>query len=296
MQGRTVTARRFIGSIIVATLLIGCGGRKKVQDQAAEAPPSDSQRIESLSQTLSRAQARIEELDAKVSAMTDKLESTKLTLDNLTNTKQVVPTQLVGSADERDAEAHAPKSKTRTRKSQPAALAAGKASVMQDETAMDFRKGMALFNSGKFSDSELVFDKITESAPEHVLAGSAQFYAGESYYRMHEYKLAMAEFEKVLGTYGTSPRAASAMVRISHCQTALGNAKEAERTMSMAQDLFAGNPSLDWQGPGAAAAPKSLKTEPKEVAHAEKPAAKTEDSSLDTSPMGQPEAESQGKQ
>src|SRR3989344_3958544 len=85
-------------SVAAILALSGCGGRKHAADTAAESlePPPDSQRIENLSAALSRAQSRIEELDAKVAVMSDRLEATKLVTDNLAGNKPL-KTQLVGA-------------------------------------------------------------------------------------------------------------------------------------------------------------------------------------------------------
>ena len=250
--------------------LSACSARKAKEEASAESPQSDSQRIESLSQALSRAQSRIEELDAKVSAMTDKYESTKLTVDNLTNVKGTITTAPVGSADEHDVEVH--EKKTSRKKTAPVVVAEPSTKVEasdNDETTMAFLKAMNLFKAGKYSDAELAFNHFTETYPEHILAGSAQFHAGESYFKMGEYKLANAEYEKVLTTFPNSPRAATAIVRISHCHAASGATKEAERSMSLAKTLYEGNPSLDWSG-----APKSAK------------ASADKNTSLEAEPMG----------
>ncbi len=261
-----ISNTKTISSIVLFTtlfLLVGCSAKRAKDDIAAESAPSDSQRIESLSQALSRAQSRIEELDAKVSSMTDKYESTKLTVDNLTNAKGVIATTPVGSADEHDIEVH--EKKTAKKKTTPVAVVAAPSkvdSVEDNESTMAFLKAMNLFKAGKYSDAELAFNHFTETYPEQILAGSAQFYAGESYFKMGEYKLAIAEYEKVLTTFANSPRAASAMVRISHCHVALGATKEADRSMSLARALYDGNPSLDWSGTAVAQKKSTLEAEP----------------------------------
>ncbi|MBI2604848.1 MAG: tetratricopeptide repeat protein [Deltaproteobacteria bacterium] len=247
----TLWATAAIG-VAAILALSSCGGRKHAADAPAETlePPSDSQRIENLSAALSRAQSRIEELDAKVAVMSDKLEATKLVTDNLAGNKPL-KTQLVGGNV-------APHAMT-----QPA--------PSSDETAVSFKAAMALFRAGNYSEAELSFNRIAESFPEHVLAGSAQFYAGESYYLMGEYKLAATEYEKVISSFSSSPRVATAMVRLSQCHESSGNHKEAARLAALAGDLFAGNPSLDW----AASKPDTKRTSETDAAPKAKTAPET---------------------
>lgn len=220
---------------ILFTMLLatGCGARKVQGDRPAELDPKD-QKIENLTAALSRAQSRIEELDAKVSSLDDKMESQKVTIENLSG-NNAIKTQAVGSAAQARAEI----------------AEAGKEtiSLQIDEAATEFGKAMQLFKSGKYADAELAFNRLTEKFPEHILAGSAQFYAGESYFMMGEYNLATNEYSKVVSTFSSSPRVSTAVVRLAHCYEAAGAPKEADRTMTLARQMFEGNPSLDIPGP-----------------------------------------------
>lgn len=217
------------------SLATGCSARKVHGDEEPTAEDGD-QKIETMITALSRAQSRIEELDAKVASLTDKLESTRVTVDNISGNKPV-KTEAVGSATSDDIN---PKRSTHVD---------AKVVLHMDAALTDFSKAMKLFKSGKYTDSELAFNHFTETYPEHVLAGSAQFYAGESYFMMGEYKLALNEYGKVISSFATSPRVPSAMVRLSHCYEASGETAEAARTMTLARELYSGNPSLDWSPP-----------------------------------------------
>ncbi|MEW6057521.1 MAG: tetratricopeptide repeat protein [Bdellovibrionota bacterium] len=238
--------------LLFPLFVAACSGRKV--DQSLPAEETDQQRIENLTSALSRAQSRIEELDARLSALTDKVDANRLAVDNITGNKPL-QTQAVGSAkgSEKDAEELAP--------------SAADFSTL-DPATTDFTKAMNLFKSGKYADSELAFNHFTERFPEHILAGSAQFYAGEAYFMMGEYKLAINEYGKVLSSFSTSPRVASAMVRLSHCYGASGNKEEAARTMTLAQELYQGNPSLDWVSPAQASGRTSHESDAKSALQA----------------------------
>lgn len=255
----TTTQSRRTKSIILIScfaLLSGCGGRKVRNSEEDLTPPSDSQKIENLSAALSRAQSRIEELDAKVSSLTDKLDSTKVQLDNVTGNKPL-KTQPVGAVVETKVEKPEPK------KAAAVVAAHHEEKASNDEGIESFRQAMNVFKAAKYTDAVLAFNRFTENHPESILAGSAQFYAGESYFKLGEYKLAQAEFEKVITTFGSSPRVASSMVRISQCQAALGQNQESLKTASIAKELFKGNPALELS---AAAAPAASTSRP--AAHA----------------------------
>lgn len=228
-------------------LVTGCSGRRVNGETPPQLDEKD-QKMENLVSALSRAQSRIEELDAKVSTLTDKLESTRVTVDNISGIKPV-KTEAVGTAayesstnsDHLAIPAHAV-SKSLTGNE-------ARALLHMDSAINEFNKSMKLFKNGKYADAELSFNHFTETYPEHILAGSAQFYAGESYFQMGEYKLALNEYGKVISSFGSSPRVPSAMVRMAHCYSATGASAEAARTMSLARDMYIGNPSLEWDAP-----------------------------------------------
>ncbi len=242
-------------------LFCSCGGKKTT----SEPPPenSDSQKIENLNGAMSRAQSRIEEMDAKLSALSDKVEALRITLDNLTGNKPVSSEYLGKAKTEIEAtELIVPKkvSKITRENLHEANATKSNANLTQyNEAILSFKKALDLFKSGKYSEAEPEFHQFTETYPEHVLAGSAQFYDGESYFMMGEYKLALNEYNKVLSSFLSSPRVASAMVRLSHCYSTLGNTKESEQALDLAKNLFDGNPSLDWL---QASSPKKVTTNP----------------------------------
>lgn len=258
--------------------LSGCMGRR-VNQEDAEAPVdaeaqtnstaspkealtddmSSEQKIQTLNAALSRAQSRIEELDAKVSSLTDKLESTKLTVDNIAGTQASVPTQIIGEST--------PSTTPVAIESKPAPEQEAQPSH-ESEIISEFRAAQEQYKTGKYSDAVLAFNLFAGAHPDHILAGSAQFQAGESYLQLGEAKLALAEFGKVVSTFHSSPRVPTALVRIAHCYKILGNEVESNRTLALVNDLYPGNPSLDLIPPS-----------PQSALH------KTVDNELQTAPM-----------
>lgn len=252
--------------IVLVVLVCGCSGRKVDTDSASldsvsnpeaqnESKDPKDAKIEMLTSALSRAQSRIEELDAKVAALADKVDATRLTVDNTIGNKPI-KTEAVGSARDSDAP------DTDNERPSKAKIEESKHASLMETALSEFNKAMALFRGGKYADSELAFNHFTERYPEHVLAGSAQFYAGESYLMMGEYKLALNEYQKVVASFASSPRVASAMVRIAHCYGAIGNSAESSRMMALARDVYEGNPSLDWPEPGRKKPQAPLDTSP----------------------------------
>ncbi len=102
---RKCTLSDFLVCVLFLGLVTGCSGRRAGSEtERADEPENKDQKIENLVSALSRAQSRIEELDAKVMSLTDKLESTRVTVDNISGNRPV-KTETLGSA--RTAEDHA---------------------------------------------------------------------------------------------------------------------------------------------------------------------------------------------
>src|SRR5688572_15762959 len=102
----TSTLVRSILIVGASVLVFGCAGRQvdtetttTTTSSSAEETSKDPKdlKIESLTSSLSRAQSRIEELDAKLSALSDKVEATRLAVDNVAGSKPL-KTEAVGSA------------------------------------------------------------------------------------------------------------------------------------------------------------------------------------------------------
>ena len=227
-------------AMLLALLLIGCSSAPSASEQPAETAAETSaeegeltpeKRISILSNQLSRTQTRLEELDAKISALTDKVQSHKTAIDNLAGAKPITVAHVENPEK--------PELAVETKSKQPAPTNSN------EPIQREFEMAMSLFRKQKFTDAVLAFTRFTEHNPDHILSGSAQFFAGESYYKLKEYKLALNEFAKVPSRFQSSPRVPSALVRMAHCYQAIGQAKEANRTMALARDLYDGNPSLD---------------------------------------------------
>jgi TolA-binding protein len=227
---------------ITTSLTVSCSGRRVGSDSTEEI--GKEQKIENLSSSLSQAQSRIEELDAKVLALTDKLEAAQVTLDNISGGKNL-KTEVLGSATTTAipvAEAH---EKSAAHKAEPHSEIEPAAQTDNNPALALFNKAMGLYKNGKYSESVLVFNQFTEQYPENILAGSAQFHTGEAYFMMGEFKLAQPEYSKVISSFPSSPRVASSLVRISQCQQKTGNKNLSSQTLLLAQETYKGNPSLE---------------------------------------------------
>jgi tol-pal system protein YbgF len=97
---------------------------------------------------------------------------------------------------------------------------------------------MVLFSSGSYSDAILAFSKFIEVYPDHPLAGNAQYYVGESYFKQKEYRLAIEEFDRVLTSYDRSSHVASTLLRMSQAEEELKKPEDAKKHKMALVSLF----------------------------------------------------------
>ena len=222
--------------------------------------PADptQQKLDSLASSLSKAQGRIEELEAKLAAMKDTVDNTKTAVENITGSKDI---NAVGVGENADGVPHLdlPSLKQTGAKALPLRSnenVTTSTGVPQDESVAAFTKAMNLYRRGEFPDSVLAFNHYVEMFPDQVLAGTAQYHAAESYFMMGELKLALPEYKKVVSSFSTSPRVPSALVRISQIHQALGQSNDAQKILTYVKANYPQHPALDLKAP----APKKMTT------------------------------------
>ncbi len=77
----------------------------------------------------------------------------------------------------------------------------------------EYKKAFQLFNSGKYEDSRLAFKKFLERYPESKLAGNAQFWIGECYYKEKKYQKAINAYQTVLDKYPNGNKIKDSMLK-----------------------------------------------------------------------------------
>ncbi len=195
--------------------------------QATPAQPTTDE-LRALMQNLNN---RIDALETKLSSFADKLDSTK---------GQVEKTMAVQALNPATSPIAAKKGQN-----PPIGKAAGDPEIgfTTDQAIAGFRRGMILFEGQKFPEAVLEFSAFLDQFADHALAGSAQFYVGESYFRQKEYKLAMQEFQRVLTSYDRSsviPQTLKQMVRSAEI---LKQDKEATQLRQTLLSLFPQSPA-----------------------------------------------------
>jgi tol-pal system protein YbgF len=122
---------------------------------------------------------------------------------------------------------------------------------------------MILFQSRNYPDATLEFSAFVDQYPDHPLAGSAQYYLGESYFKQKEYKLAARELGRVITTYDRSPHIADTLRDLAISEDKIGQTEEAARHRQLLTSLFPHSPAAH----SGTAADEAPETESPATAH-----------------------------
>lgn len=110
---------------------------------------------------------------------------------------------------------------------QPAAAAA---EAVGDETKA-YDAALALFKAGNYQGAISGFRDFAGNHPNSNLAPSAYYWIGNSYFNLRDYKNAIANQQKLVSAYPSSPKVPDALLNIASCQQGLGEASAARKTL-----------------------------------------------------------------
>ena len=201
---------------------------KHSQEVAASPPPLDIQKL------IDRLSQKIETLEATLSRTNDKLEATRLSIEKQEINQKPKQTPVIAHPS---SQFGAPIEATNSAKDPEAGFT-------NDTAIQTFRKSIVLFQGQKYSEAILAFSSFLEKYPDHTLAGSAQFYIGESYLKQKEYNLAVQELQHVLKSYDRSPHIADTLKDLIIAKEALKDSREASKYRQTLESLFAQSPAM----------------------------------------------------
>jgi tol-pal system protein YbgF len=95
---------------------------------------------------------------------------------------------------------------------------------------------------GNYQGAVVAFQNFIKQYPKSPLASSAQYWIGDSYYNMRDFRLAIASQRVVLKSYPDSAKVPDALLNIASSQAELGETAAARKTM---EEIVAKHPSSD---------------------------------------------------
>ena len=120
--------------------------------------------------------------------------------------------------------------------SPPSGSAANNAETRAYEAAQNLRR------IGNYQGAIVGFQNFLKQYPKSPLAASAQYWIGDSYYNLREYRQAIASQRLLLASFPGSNKVPDAMLNIASSQAELGDTAAARKTLD---ELVARHPGSD---------------------------------------------------
>ena len=106
--------------------------------------------------------------------------------------------------------------------------AAAPVNTAKAQTAAEmYASGMTAFNSGYYDEAELAFQHILEQFPKDKLAGNAQYWLGEVYYKQNNFSKAIVAFKNGYEKYHDGNKAPDSLFKLGLTFKAQNESKKA---------------------------------------------------------------------
>ena len=90
-----------------------------------------------------------------------------------------------------------------------------------------YHDAFKMLQDGDYAGAEKGFKTFVQRNPQHVLAGNAQYWLGETYYARRDYQNAMAAFAEGFKVYKASPKGPDNLLKLGITLAALGRKSDA---------------------------------------------------------------------
>ncbi len=90
-----------------------------------------------------------------------------------------------------------------------------------------YNDAFKLLQDGDYAGAERGFKTFVQRYPQHVLAGNAEYWLGETYYARRDYQSAMTSFAEGYKVYKTSPKGPDNLLKLGITLAALGRKPDA---------------------------------------------------------------------
>lgn len=131
----------------------------------------------------------------------------------------------------------------RLRQFEPAPVTVdGQEFLAQPAEKRDFEAALAVFRTGKFTETQTAFTGFIRQYPRSGYIPSARFWLGNAQYADRDYKEAIGNFKTLLASAPKHARAPEAALSMAHCQIELKETKAARKTL---EDLISAYPQSE---------------------------------------------------
>ncbi len=104
----------------------------------------------------------------------------------------------------------------------------------------EYQRAFKLLKEAQYEQALAAFKKYLIDYPTSDYSDNAQYWLGETNYVMQEYDNAINEYQTLLSTYPDSQKVSHALLKIGYSYAELGNASDAEKTLSKVKTEYPG--------------------------------------------------------
>ena len=130
---------------------------------------------------------------------------------------------------------------------------AAQAAAPQDQPAapdnsaatQGYQSALNLFKQGNYLASIVSFRKFIKSNPTSTLVPSAEYWIGNAYYSVGDFKNTVRTQQKLIKTYPDSAKVPDALLNISSAQVQLGDLSAARQTLQQLEARYPATPAAE---------------------------------------------------
>ena len=98
--------------------------------------------------------------------------------------------------------------------------------------------GYSQFNTGKYLEAQKLFEEFLRRSPESDLADDAQYWVGECYFALKDYRRAILEFRRVIDQYPFGNKVPQSFFKVGLSYLALGERDRAAENLETVVQAF----------------------------------------------------------
>jgi tol-pal system protein YbgF len=110
--------------------------------------------------------------------------------------------------------------------------------AVTSESPPVYREALIALRAGHDAAALAGFRKFLVRAPHHSYADNAQYWIGECYYDLKQYKAAVREFRRVVERYSHGNKVPEAMLKIGLAQLATGDSREGRQQLESLRRMY----------------------------------------------------------
>lgn len=231
--------------LLAGFVLTGCATSVDMSDLRARVD-NDEARIHKLQSQLGSSggdqlNSQIADMEARLDRQKARLESLRGRLDTIDHRIDQLRGQIASAPPPQTA---APLSGATPVPMTPSATVPQAGSPSENAKSI-YSQAMRDYQSGHFSLSQKEFSEVISRYPSSYLAGSAQFWVGQSLFYAKKYKDAIDAYNQLIQKYPESGKKADAFYKRAMAYELLGNKSQAIHYYRRILDVFPGETDLD---------------------------------------------------